>query len=121
MWLLLFLIKNTRARAAFELHSTLRCAVHDFFAAQKANVKTFQEQCADAIKRAQPVLNTHRGYKQCMLDVINVILACITFRPATINVGKWRFFEVNTATMSLVTELVRTIKENLEPSHAPKM
>ena len=53
-------------------------------------------KCKKAIEQAMPILNEHRGYKQVLVDIINIILAALTLKPLWSN--NWRFFVVNTDT-----------------------
>jgi hypothetical protein len=102
------------ADTAFKLYHHLRQEAENHFAAENPNAKDFQHNCKKAIELAQPVLNDHRGYKQSLLDILNVILAYVSFRPKTINVGNWRFFEVNTASMNLANDVSHIIEENIQ-------
>lgn len=70
----------------------------------KPNLKTYQQRCQQAINDAEPVLGTHRGYKQALLDILNVILAYITFNPPKKG-EKWRFFEADTDSIKQVKSL----------------
>ncbi|EHL31678.1 DUF3638 domain-containing protein [Legionella drancourtii] len=110
----------TAAQTAFTLYQTLRKETDACFAETKPNLKTYQQRCQQAINDAEPVLGTHRGYKQALLDILNVILAYITFNPPKKG-EKWRFFEADTDSIKQVKKSVDGInKLEAEPDESEK-
>ena len=64
-----------------------------------------------AIKDASPTLATHRGYKEVIYDVLNLLLNIVTFGLKSRTTGDWRFFKPKTDSLLLVEE----IKKCMEP------
>lgn len=65
-----------------------------------------RKNCQELINNAKGVLGTHRGYKQILLDIVNAILAVLSFyKLKEIPSGKWRFFEANTASAHIVEHI----------------
>jgi hypothetical protein len=98
------------AKAAFELYQTLHQETTTCFSQANPDLKVYQDNCKKAIQKASPVLATHRGYKQKLLDILNVILAYVTFNPPRKGI-KWRFFEVETASMKQVGKVQHKIEK----------
>lgn len=89
------------ARTMFHLYQTLRQATEAHFAEVPPKIRRYQHYCQQAINEAERVLGTHRSYKQALLDILNIILAYVTFslpKPG----NEWRFFIADTASMKLV-------------------
>lgn len=105
------------AQTAFTLYQALRQETEAFFAETKPNLGRYQQRCQQVITDAEPVLATHRGYKQALLDILNVILAYITFNPPKKG-EKWRFFEADTDSMKQVKRSVDGIHKLEEGADA---
>ncbi len=98
------------ARTAFNLYQTLHKESVTCFSQKNPDIARYQQNCNKAIDAAAPVLNTHRGFKQALLDILNVILAYITFSPPKEGT-KWRFFQAKTASMEQVDDIENTIRK----------
>lgn len=98
------------ARTAFGLYQTLHDAVELHLTNPSANSKQFKEHCQEAIDHAKPILQVHRGYKQVLLDVVNLLLAVFSL----VKKGSWRFFETDTASMETVKKVKESIDENIQ-------
>jgi hypothetical protein len=106
------------ARTAFDLYQTLHKETTICFSQTKPSLKNYKENCKQAIEKAEPVLGKHRGYKQKLLDILNVILAYMTFSPPQKGT-KWRFFEAKTASMQQVKKVEDKI-DGVDHSSKPK-
>ncbi len=93
------------AKDAFTLYHTLHTEMKTFVADPATYSKEFKKNCIDAIKQVEPVLKQHRGYKQALLDIINVIFAV----TALFRKGGWRFFEADTASIQTVNKIIENI------------
>jgi hypothetical protein len=98
------------AKKASKLYITLRDAKQDFLALDDRAVgKTkFIQACRDAIAEARPELETHRGWSQVFLDILNV-LACIGTLGIASGVAKYkwdsyRLFRVETDSATKLRE-----------------
>ncbi|RUR19431.1 DUF3638 domain-containing protein [Legionella sp. km535] len=100
------------ARIAFELYQTLRGEVKTLLTNPKDNAFVFKNNCMDAMNKAKPVLQEHRGYKQIFLDIINVVFAV----TALFRNGSWRLFEARTSSMNTVNKVLGAMDKLVEES-----
>ncbi|WP_193786930.1 hypothetical protein, partial [Legionella brunensis] len=77
-----------------------------------SNPEAFQQRCKKAIDDARPVLAEHRGYKQVLADILNVILAFPTFRFTRFGTDQWRFFQTKTESIKTVDKISENIDES---------
>ena len=98
------------ANTAFDLYTLLEAEAKNYFKQpDAANSRKFKRTCQDAIDKATPVLEIHRGYKQLLLDILNVLLAVFSLFKK----GKWRFFETETESVKTVNQVNEIINEQL--------
>lgn len=90
------------AKTAFNLYQDLSKEVHQHFQAAMPDNQRFQDNCTNMINSAMPVLQEHRGLKQALLDIINVICLCCTFGLVKPYANDWRLFKVATASVEEV-------------------
>lgn len=90
------------AETAFNLYCDLNRKTETYLKNPKANRTSFQE----SIEKAKPVLNQHRGYKQLLLDILNVALTCVSFQYHRFASSSWRFFKEDTATMKITNKII---------------
>jgi hypothetical protein len=98
------------AQSSFELYQILRSEAEQFIKAPNAHAAIFRKNCEEAINNAKPVLGQHRGFKQILLDILNVIFAI----SALFRNGNWRLFEANTASMNTVNKVLKNMEELIE-------
>ncbi len=91
------------AEASIELYRELRKEIHASNDPRKADQSL--TNCEIAIRKATPVLESHRGYKQAFMDIINVILAIITLNTAQRKTGNWRIFNLKTDSIEIVDQI----------------
>lgn len=96
------------AQAAVTLHHALS---EETEKNRLSHPDVFKKNCEKAFSDAKPVLGTHRGYKQILTDILNVILAVITLKWTQFGSGKWRFFEPKTNSLQLAEDIEKTIKK----------
>ncbi len=70
--------------------------------------------CQLAIEKAMPVLETHRGYKQAFMDILNVILAILTLNIAQCTSGNWRIFNLKTDSIEIVNQIKASINNKAD-------
>lgn len=102
------------AKTAFILYQRLYTEIENHFNNPAPNSKQFKARCQDAIEQAKPVLQVHRGYKQVLVDIVNVLFIAV----ALFKKGTWRFFEVDTASMKTVNEVSESIEESIRDKRA---
>jgi len=96
------------AEVSFKLHTTLDQLAQDYFVHARptqAIQDQFAAACRAAVAEASPILSQHRGYKQVLADILNVVLNVVTLgllRPIR---GRWRFFEPDTESMRCVKDV----------------
>ena len=76
------------------------------------------------ITNADEIITNHRGYKQLLFDIFNVLLTIVTFGLKSTLTSDWRFFTCNTATKNIVDEInenIEKIKTNSGPRPGPKL
>ncbi len=95
------------ANTAFTLYQELQLKATRYISAPQ-NYSNFRQECELEIQKAKTVLETHRGYKQILLDILNVVFAVVGW----LNNRDWRFFKANTASMIIVED----IRKNLSPN-----
>lgn len=88
---------NEVALASWDLYQTLNEL------AKERHLKTFGHHCQQAIDAKRPIFAQHRGLKQDFVDIINRLLAVITFKFC--RGGDWRFFKTETDTMKKVNKI----------------
>ncbi len=98
------------AKAAFYLYVEMEDEITKYFA-NHINKDQFLAGCTAAINRAKPVLEKHRGYKQVVLDILNVIMLCLTLTFHNIGTGRWRFFVAKTDSIQVVDQLDENSKK----------
>ncbi|CEK12109.1 DUF3638 domain-containing protein [Legionella hackeliae] len=101
------------ARTAITLYCQLNKATKTYFDNPNGDYQNFQKECTELITQAKSVLEQHRGYKQILLDILNVLLNVVTLKFAFSN--NWRFFQAKTATADVADIVGETIK-NPPPS-----
>ncbi|MDI1352619.1 MAG: hypothetical protein PSV35_07595, partial [bacterium] len=99
------------AKTAFTLFKQLDTEKNDYFNNKNCNVDQFAARCALHIDKATPILEMHRGYKQLLLDILNVVLNCLTLGINKCVTGHWRFFTANTDSINIVNKITRRIAE----------
>ncbi|RUR08136.1 hypothetical protein [Legionella sp. km772] len=99
---------NDAAETAFSLYQALHAKAIRYFNSPR-DYPRFRSECEAEIQAARDILAVHRGYKQLLLDIVNVLLSVVSL---LIN-NDWRFFKSNTASL----ELVDNISKNLLLSH----
>ena len=97
------------AAISFELYHALRHEVTCHFESGAPNMTALHQKCSDRIEVAMPVLQVHRGSKQALLDIVNVLLHCITLGFAMLGMNDWRFFKANTASEEEVSKVIACI------------
>ncbi|KTC85093.1 hypothetical protein, partial [Legionella brunensis] len=95
------------AETAVNLYKGLR-ENHVKYMKGELTEERFQQNCKQAIRDAKPVLDQHRGYKQVLVDILNVILAL----PSLIGTGNWRLFKAKTESTKIVDKIIENIDEN---------
>ncbi|MFA5959358.1 MAG: DUF3638 domain-containing protein [Tatlockia sp.] len=95
------------ANTAIGLYRKLRLEIESSTSQDKGLRLT---NCKEAIKDAIPVLKTHRGHKQDLLDGLNILLAVITFGLLPCVTGDWRFFKADTASYKVVDKLSKQMR-----------
>ncbi|MBL7481279.1 DUF3638 domain-containing protein [Legionella bononiensis] len=100
------------ARVAFDLYHKLKGEVNTLLINPKDNAALFKKNCTDALEKAKPVLEKHRGYKQIVLDIINVLFAI----TALFRGGNWRLFEARTASMNTANKVLGSMDKLIEES-----
>lgn len=99
------------AHAAFDLHQGLLKEVQRHYDAKTSTKAELQQNCQALMDTHSPELAVHRGYKQWLLDFVNVLLICLTLGIGSGQRQSWRFFVANTDSIN-VTE---KITANLTP------
>jgi len=101
------------AQTATDLYFTLKKEVTTLFsqAREAAANKTCVGNCQRAILQAEPVLKKHRGYKQLLLDLLNVLFCFLLIPPAYsfYKTGQWRFFRADTASVKITKSIDQAI------------
>lgn len=93
---------NQAAQVSFDLHQQLQRHLNDYLESENPEkFIIFRENCIASITPAMTELKKHRGIKQDLLDVINVILVLLSFGAFT---GDWRFFKAKTNSEQIVDE-----------------
>jgi len=87
------------AVAAFDLHQGLVKEVWQHYEAKTSTKAEFQQHCQALVDKHSPELSVHRGYKQWLLDFVNVLLICLTLGIGSGQRQSWRFFEAKTDSM----------------------
>ncbi|CAM2761353.1 DUF3638 domain-containing protein [Legionella worsleiensis] len=100
----------TPAQVSFELYQKLHAEVKTLLANPSENTPQFKKNCQEALNAAKPVLNTHRGYKQILLDIANILFAV----AALFRKGGWRLFEAQTHSMSTVNKVLEDMNQLIE-------
>lgn len=67
--------------------------------------RVFKEACLDAINQTKPVLETHRGWSEVLLDIVNALLSIVTLGIGNAIIGQFRFFEVKTDSAEKLEDL----------------
>jgi hypothetical protein len=98
------------SEAAFILYQKLIQETKTCFSEKHPKIKPYQETCKGAIEEAAKILGKHRGCKQKLLDILNVILAVATFHLPRKG-EDWRFFKAKTSSMKTVKEATKGIDE----------
>jgi hypothetical protein len=100
------------AQSSFVLYQTLHTEANQFLTDPNANANAtlFRKNCGKAIDNAKPVLEQHRGFKQMLLDIANVIFAV----TALFRNGNWRLFEAKTSSMNTVNNVLKNMDELIE-------
>ena len=110
------------SETAFNLYQKLHKDTHNCFKAKHPNIKRYKEECQVEIDKASGVLGEHRGYKQVLVDIINVILAIPTL-ILTRKGHDWRLFKVDTNSMKTTkkaTEKIRKLDDETPPEEGIK-
>jgi hypothetical protein len=95
---------NEAASTAFSLYKTLLEKTNQYFKDPDAH-PNFKRECEQEIHAAQPVLAIHKGFKQILLDIINVVFALV----GLIKNRDWRLFKANTDSINIVEEISRNL------------
>lgn len=82
-----------------------------------SKIKNFKEKCEKAIKKAQPVLEKHRGCKEILAVIASILVTIGTGTIANIWAGKLLLFKPSTKSMEKVDDFRDTL--NLLPD-SPK-
>jgi hypothetical protein len=98
------------AESSFTLYQKLHAETEHFLNNPHANAAAFRTNCENAINNAKPVLEQHRGFKQILLDIVNVLFAV----TALFRNGNWRLFEAKTASMRTVNKVLQNMDELIE-------
>ncbi len=89
------------AKTTFELYQQLSSQKEQIFKGHNQGINSI----VLSIKHAKPVLETHRGNKQIILDILNVLLTIATFGLKTYTTRDWRFFKVNTDSLTVANNI----------------
>jgi hypothetical protein len=100
---------STVAFSAFELYVYLRKETQDITKKTPAQRAQIIRNCQTVVADAQPVLATHRGYKQSFIDILNVLAICLTLRFTRFKSDDWRFFKTNTASMQIANQVLEAL------------
>ena len=94
------------AKSAFELYQSLhKKTLH--YVNNPTKYQTFKIECEQDIQNARGILETHRGYKQILLDIVNALFVVVGW----LKNGNWRLFKANTDSMNVVEEIRKRIEE----------
>lgn len=99
------------AEKAYQLYQNLRVEVVNQLQAENLNPVAFHKNCTDFVSSALTVLGEHRGYKQILLDIVNVLLLVVTLGIAKPKGNEWRLFKADTSSIQTVREITATIEE----------
>ena len=103
------------AKASFTLYNTLDLEVERYLV--EKDLPAFQARCKEHIEGAMTILMDHRGYKQALLDILNVICTGLTggyfYRKDKNN---WRFFKTDTESFKVVDKFVRELNKDDDAS-----
>lgn len=97
------------AKTAFGLYQGLQQNILEHFVMKTKDKAQFQADTQSLIAGAKPVLNEHRGFKQVLVDIFNVILYGLTLGIGSQSRGTWRFFVVDTATMAMANDFDKEV------------
>jgi hypothetical protein len=96
---------------AFGLYQTLNTAFENYKRhPDHPHANEFKMDSQKAIEKAKPILEVHRGYKQILLDIINIILSF----AALFKKGSWRFFKAKTASEQIANTISEQIDETTQ-------
>lgn len=105
-------LKEPKAQQAAQiLHQSLSLAGKHYFN-REITYEVFKEQCDKAIADARPILQTHRGYKEV---ITNILLIVVSLARSLWN-GKMTFFSVDTSSIKKVNAVEEHIK-NIGPDN----
>ena len=89
------------AQTAFQLYHNLDQEIKQMGITYKPNYTALINQ----INKAKPILETHRGYKQILVDILNACLTVFTVGVKACFSSDWRFFKTNTDSINVVNEV----------------
>ena len=102
------------AKTAYDLYQQLRDQVEDYYANEPQYDKGFfLPRCTALIENARPTLEQHRGYKDILFTILNVILNAITFRFKDMTARHRFFLTAKTNSIGIVENIYETINENV--------
>lgn len=93
-------------KAAFELQRKLSAHAELIMMKRAPIIR----EMLNTINEASPTLATHRGYKQIILDILNLILTTLSFGLTSKN-GDWRLFKAKTDSLVLIEEVKNCIEQ----------
>lgn len=93
-------------KAAFELQRKLSAHAELIMMKRSPIIR----EMLNTINEASPTLATHRGYKQMILDILNLILTTLSFGLTSPN-GDWRLFKAKTDSLTLIEEVKSCIEQ----------
>jgi hypothetical protein len=96
------------AKTSFDLYHKLDIEVKTFLlidSPEHSTIIKFIDDCQKIINPAMPILAEHRGYKQALLDILNVIFTMLTFGHYYFkDQTNWRFFKADTNSVEIVNK-----------------
>jgi hypothetical protein len=102
------------AESAFKLYEALKEKAKHYVQLEnpkKSDQTQFYDECKKCIKSAEPIINKHRGLKQKLTDILNVLAACLTLRFDKIGKRDWRYFQPKTDTTRTARKVLSDIKK----------
>ncbi|RUR13896.1 DUF3638 domain-containing protein [Legionella sp. km772] len=95
------------AKVAFELQRTLSAHTEQIIMKRTPIIKSMLL----SIDEASVILAKHRGYKQILLDILNLVVVILSFGLNTSINRDWRFFKAKTDSAALLDDIKNCMKQ----------